>query len=171
MIVKREWKPNDKVKILTCANLIRRKNIDKLIRACENIDNALLTVIGDGKEMKKLKKLSSKVSFLGHLEHRKVIEEMRSSDIFVLPSQGETFGMVYLEAMASGCITVGLKGDGIDGIIKDSENGFLCDLDNISEVIQNIINFENQNEILNNAYNTILNFTQEKACLNYINNL
>ena len=35
-------------------------------------------------------------------EHEKVFDEMKKSDIFVLPSENETFGMVYLEAMASG---------------------------------------------------------------------
>ena len=52
---------------------------------------------------------------------------MRESDIFILPSRNETFGMVYMEAMASGCITVCSKNDGVDGIIRDGINGFLCE--------------------------------------------
>lgn len=171
IIIKKEWKPEKTVKIITCANLIKRKNVDKLILACEGINNIDLTVVGSGKELGNLKKLSSKVKFLGQLSHDRVLEEMRKSDIFVLPSKNETFGMVYLEAMASGCITVGLKGDGIDGIIKDSENGYLCDLDNITGVIEKIINSDDQNMILENSFNTILNYTKEKACLNYLNNI
>lgn len=72
-----------------------------------------------------MKSLDKNVTFTGHLPQHEVYEKMRQSDIFVLPSVGETFGMVYLEAMASGCIVVGTKDDGIDGIIKDGENGFL----------------------------------------------
>ncbi len=171
IITRGVWQVKDRYKLLTCANLIKRKNVDKLIIACEKLNNIDLTVIGDGKELKRLRKLSKKTNFLGHLEHNLVLEEMKKSDIFVLPSVNETFGMVYLEAMASGCITVGLKNDGIDGIIQDGVNGYLCRLDNICEVICRIINSDNQNQILENSYNTILNYTNEKACLNYINNL
>ena len=77
--------------------------------------------------------------------------------------------MVYLEAMASGCVTVGLQKNGIDGIIKDGFNGYLTSLDNIENTISKIINSDN-NEILKNTHETILNYTQEKACLNYLNN-
>ncbi len=165
-IVKREWKPEGKVKVLTCANLIKRKNVDKVIKECEKLD-VDLTIIGDGRELKNLKKLSSKTRFLGWLEHEKVLEEMRKSDIFALPSVNETFGMVYLEAMASGCITVCTERDGVCGIIKDGENGYFWK----AGIIDNIINFKNQNEILKNTYSTILNYTSEKACINYLNNL
>ena len=165
-IVKREWKPEGKIKVLTCANLIKRKNVDKVIKECEKLD-VDLTIIGDGRELKNLKKLSSKTRFLGWLEHEKVLEEMRKSDIFALPSVNETFGMVYLEAMASGCITVCTERDGVSGIIKDGENGYFWK----AGIIDNIINFKNQNEILKNTYSTILNYTSEKACINYLNNL
>jgi len=171
MISKRNWRNSDKIRVITCANLIKRKNIDKVITACENIENIKLTIIGDGIKLNNLRKISSKPEFLGHLSHNKVLEEMRKADIFILPSQNETFGMVYLEAMASGCITIGLKGDGIDGIIKDSFNGYLCNLDSISDVLNDIVHSNNQNQILENSYNTILNYTKQKACQNYIDSI
>ena len=171
-IAKRKWQNKEKYKILTCARLIKRKNIDKIIQACNKIKNVELTIIGDGSEYKYLSKLAGKnVSFRGFLNHDKVLEEMKNSDIFVLPSKNETFGMVYLEAMASGCITVGLEHDGIDGIIKNNKNGYLCNLDNIFEVLNYIINSNNQNEILENSYNTIINYTEEIAALNYLSNI
>ena len=52
------------------------------------------------------------------------------SDVFVLPSVNETFGMVYLEAMSQGCIPIGTSGEGIDGIIENGKNGYLCDRNN-----------------------------------------
>lgn len=171
-IVKREWNPRGKIKIITCANLIKRKNTDKLILACNELENVELTVIGEGEELKKLQRISGKnIRFLGRLPNEKVLEQMRQGDIFVLPSENETFGMVYLEAMASGCITVGLENEGIAGIIKNGENGFLCRLDNIKQTLETIISSGNQNEILTNSYNTIQNYTQEKACLNYLENI
>ena len=79
--------------------------------------------------------------------------------------------MVYLEAMASGCITVCLEDDGIDGIIKDEVNGFTCTTKNVQNTILKIINSAKNDEILANSYNTILNYTEEKAAQNYLSNI
>lgn len=166
-VIKREWEEKEKIKVLTCGQFIKRKNIDKVINACEKFENVELTVIGSGKQ--KLEKLSTKAIFLGQIPHEKVLEKMRESDIFILPSKNETFGMVYLEAMASGCITVCSKNDGIDGIIKDCINGFLCE--DVEEVLNKIINYEDKNFILENSYQTILDFSKVNAAKNYINYL
>lgn len=165
-IVHRNWNPNGRVKVLTCANLIKRKNVDKVIRECENLD-VDLTIIGDGKELSRLKKLSTKPKFLGWIEHDKVLEEMRRADIFALPSINETFGMVYLEAMASGCITVCTENDGAAGIIQNGENGYFWK----DGIIKEIIDAQDKQRILNNSYKTILNYTSKNAAINYLNHL
>ena len=167
LIIKKEWQKKNKYRVLACANLIARKNIDKVILECEKYDNVELTIIGDGKERQKLERLSVKPQFLGRLNHDKVIEEMRKSDIFLLPSRNETFGMVYLEAMASGCITVCSENDGIAGIIKDNENGYFWR----AGIVGEIINSDMQNFVLDNTYKTIINYTQIRACENYIENI
>lgn len=160
--------------ILTCANLIKRKNIDKLILAMKNLEEFELTVIGDGKELKKLKKMASgNVQFLGRLPNKKVLEEMQNTDIFILPSVNETFGMVYLEAMASGCITVCTKGDGIDGIIKDGENGFLCNPtpNSIKETLLKIKTHGNLEQVRENSLDTIKEYSPENCAKNYLKNI
>ncbi len=91
---------------------------------------------------------------------------MRKSDIFALPSVNETFGMVYLEAMASGCVTVCTENDGAAGIIKDRENGYFWREGIIKEIIS-----ADQQKILDNTYLAIQNYTAEKAALNYLDNL
>jgi len=166
------------ISVVTCANLIKRKNIDKLILAINDLDGFELTVIGCGKELKRLKKLAGKnVKFLGQLPNRQVLEEMKKTDIFILPSVNETFGMVYLEAMTSGCITVGTKNDGIDGIIKDGENGFLCEPtpQGIKEVLLKIKtlgeNAENIEQILKNSLKTIEDYTPANCAKNYLKNI
>lgn len=163
---KRNWQPSGKIRVLTCANLIKRKNVDLVIKECENL-NIELRIIGEGKELNNLKKLSSKPVFLGYLPHTKVLEEMKKADIFALPSVNETFGMVYLEAMASGCITVCRKDDGVSGIIKNGENGYFWE----DGIIEKIINSKNQNKILENSYQTLKNYTSLGACKNYLLNI
>lgn len=163
----------DRISVLTCANLIKRKNIDKLILAVNELEGFDLTVIGEGKEYKNLKRLGQNVNFLGRLSNEKVLEEMTKHDVFVLPSVNETFGMVYLEAMASGCITVGTKNDGVDGIIIDGENGFLCEssVEGIKEVLLKIKTSENLDEILENSLKTVRNYNPENCAKNYLNNI
>src|SRR5574344_2179080 len=132
----------------------------------ENID---LTLIGAKIKNKNYK---NNIHIFNYLPHEKVLEYMRNSDIFILPSVNETFGLVYLEAMASGCITIGTKDDGIDGIIKNGENGFLI-FPNVNE-IKNIINHirnidKNELKLLQeNSFRTIQNYTKSKCCDNYL---
>ena len=129
-------------------------------------------MIGDGKERKSLEKIDKNVIFTGRLPHDEVLSKMRDSDIFVLPSVGETFGMVYLEAMASGCITVCTKGDGIDGIIKNGENGFLVapNSNNVKDTLLNIKNLsaEELKSLHTNSFNTIKEYTSSLCADRYL---
>lgn len=162
----------DEIKVLTCANFKKRKNIDKVIEACKKLEGFELTVIGDGKSRKNLEKLDKNVIFTGSLSHCEVLRKMYESDIFVLPSVGETFGMVYLEAMSQGCITVCTKDDGIDGIIKDGENGFLT-LPISTEIRKILLKIKAMDDdslkaMSYNSFQTIQNFTSDKCCYEYL---
>ncbi len=172
--VPKEFEP-DKLKVITCAHFKKRKNIDKLIFALRDIGGVELTVIGDGKSRKHLERLNPNNKFLGGLPNEKVLEAMRGADVFILPSVGETFGMVYLEAMASGCVTVCTKNDGIDGIIKDGVNGFttLPDENSIKDVILRIKSMggDRLNEIRKNSLDTIRLYTQEACSKAYLDNV
>lgn len=161
---------HDKLKVLTCANFKKRKNIDVVIKACKG--NYDLTVVGDGKLRKNLQKLDKNVTFTGRLSNDEVLNEMRKADVFVLPSIGETFGMVYLEAMSQGCITVCTKDDGIDGIIKDGENGFLT-LPNVQDLkltLDKISSLDNNERkvLCDKAFATLSMLTPELCASNYL---
>src|SRR5699024_2075087 len=120
--------------IFIASSMIKQKNIDILIKSFAKVaeeKNVKLKIAVDGTERKNLyrlvreKNLEDKVEFLGYMSREKVFKQMEEADVFVMVSSNETFGLVYLEAMAKGCITIGSKGEGIDGVIKDSENGYL----------------------------------------------
>ena len=167
--------------IMTACKLIPLKNVDVLIKAFAELDfeNLNLTIVGNGKEFKKLKKLSIKkgvakrIKFTGEMSREGVLNEMRKSDVFVMVSSPETFGLVYLEAMASGCITVGSKGEGIDGIIKNGYNGFLVEPRNVSalkDTLERIINLNylDKENILINGLKTASALSEDAVAKKYI---
>lgn len=169
--------------ITTAGSLIKRKNIDLIIKALAKIQykNINLKIIGTGKEEKHLKnlaarcKIQDKVTFTGHISRNEVMQELYKSDIFVLTSDNETFGLVYLEAMTAGNIVIAKKNDGIDGILKDGENAFLIN-PNTNELINCIekiisLNENERNKIINNAKETAKSYSAKSAAENYIKNI
>lgn len=172
--------------VLTCANLIKRKNVDKLILAIRDLDGFELSIIGDGKELKRLKQIGRDCKFLGRLSHEKVLEEMQKADIFMLASVNETFGMVYLEAMASGCVTVCSVNDGIDGIIVNENNGFLTEptVEGIKETLLKIKKWQDSGaekahffgaptleKIRENGIETAKKYSSQFCAKNYLENI
>ena len=137
-IEKKISKKSETLKIVYAGNLIKLKNVDVLIKALQQTEiDYQCEIIGDGIEMENLKALAKhnpKIIFRGRLSREVTIEKMRGADVFVMVSSPETFGLVYLEAMAQGCITVGSRGEGIDGVIVNGENGFLIRPGNVDEL-------------------------------------
>ncbi len=107
------------------------------------------TTRGDGPQRQYLKNLvlnlglEKNVKFIGHLSNENVMEYMSICDLFTLPSYQETLGLVYLEAMAHGKPVIGVKGQGIDGIVEHKRNGMLVepkDIDSLVEGMEYLIN-------------------------------
>ncbi|MGI5977064.1 MAG: glycosyltransferase family 4 protein [Candidatus Limivicinus sp.] len=136
-----------------------------------------LTIVGDGEERNKLeklvreKKLEDIISFKGWLPNDKAMEEMAESEFFLMPSIREGFGIVYLEAMASGCVTIGTENEGIASLIRHGENGFLAapmDVEGIVNIIEYC--FENPEEarhIADAGRTSALSLTWEKNAAEY----
>ena len=131
-----EKEPN---RVTQVGSLIPSKKTDITIRAISLLRGqeiaANLTVIGSGEELDNLKKLCSDLNmdehvlFTGQLPNPQVHKHLAHSAYFVMPSVREGFGIVYLEAMAAGCITIGTEGEGIADLINHGENGFLVPAD------------------------------------------
>ncbi len=101
--------------------------------------NVFLIIGGKGSEKKNLIALSKKlnlsknVSFKGKLSRAEVINEMKQADAFVLSSRFEAFGVVYIEALASGLPIVGTNAGGQQSIFSES-NGILVNSESPKEL-------------------------------------
>jgi phosphatidylinositol alpha-1,6-mannosyltransferase len=86
-------------------------------------------IIGEGDDRTRLEALardvgvSERVRFLGRVELQTLVEIYRMADLFVMPSTGEGFGVVFLEAMASGTPALGLGVAGATDALADGELG------------------------------------------------
>lgn len=156
-------------------HLIKIKHVDITIKAfCkfkkENPD-AKLTIIGEGAERHNLEKLCEQmgvtdVFFLGQLDNASVLSELAKAEYFVMDSYPEGLGIAYLEALSQGCITIGCKSEGISDVIKNGENGFLVEADDVDGVLDNIskcqIDHEYKKEISARAIETVSKLSWER---------
>ncbi len=126
--------------IVFIGRLIRRKAADVLIQACSLLKDRCpgmkIKIAGEGVEMNALKKmvhemrLSGEIEFLGTVRGEEKVRLLADALFLVCPSREEPFGIVNLEALASGLPVVAARVGGIPDIIKDGINGFLIDADN-----------------------------------------
>lgn len=171
--------------IVFAGKIVNQKRINIVLQALSRIKNDVefrFDIIGDGPALKELKNISNQcgindyVVFHGRKSREEVSKYMSEADLFIMVSTNETLGLVYLEAMAQGCITVGSRGEGIDGIIVDGKNGYLVDpynISNISDTIKSIFNSsqKTREKIILNAYNDMKNITDIAMSNKYLNTL
>lgn len=121
-------------------------------------------------------KLDNSITFLGQIDREKIISWYDKSDCFIMISDNEVFGLVYLEAMARGCITIAGSNGGMEGIIKSGENGFLCTPGNVQELTSiikkiNEMSADEKARISENARQTAKKFSDRKVAELYLNNI
>lgn len=119
--------------VMTTSRLVNKNGIDTLIEAMTYVNGSVkLLIIGAGKDEKKLKCLTKKLSlekrvvFMGHINHAELPKYLAIADVFARPSRSEGLGNSFLEAMAVGVPVVGTPVGGIPDFLKDGETGLLC---------------------------------------------
>ncbi|KAG4205190.1 hypothetical protein ERO13_A04G088800v2 [Gossypium hirsutum] len=106
------------------------KSLDFLKSVMDRLPEARIAFIGDGPYREELEKLFTGMPavFTGMLQGEELSEAYASGDVFVMPSESETLGLVVLEAMSSGIPVVGARAGGIPDIIpaeQEGKTGFL----------------------------------------------
>ena len=119
--------------ILGIGRHVPEKGFDVLLRAFAELDRSdvRLVIAGDGPEYPALVKLAAdleiadRVDFPGRTDRGQTVNLFRDCEFFVLPSRHEPFGIVNVEAMASGKAIVASAVGGVPEIVQDGENGVL----------------------------------------------
>jgi teichuronic acid biosynthesis glycosyltransferase TuaC len=139
--------------ILSASNIVPEKGLVYNIEAVRELIskgyNVQYKIVGSGYEENKLKalvekyKLNDVIHFCGRYNRQKTKIAMDECDVYSMPSWNEAFGVVYLEAMASGKPVIGCIGQGIEDIVEDKINGFLVpphSSTDIAKIIEQLIN-------------------------------
>lgn len=151
---------NEKFIFFSLAFLEGEKGFDTLIKSFAKKfkdKEAVLYIGGDGSQRAWLEALTvengvkDQIIFLGALSRDDVSKWMNKCDCFVLPSRYETFGVVYIEALASGRPVIGALNGGAEDIINNL-NGYLIPIDDIDILAEKMIE----------VYDNIESYDEEK---------
>ena len=160
--LRNKFAKNEEAILVHISNFRRVKRVQDVVKIFEKVNSQVpskLLMIGDGPERLKAEQLCRKlgidrqVKFLGKL---KGIEKMLSiADIFVLPSETESFGLVALEAMASKVAVISTNSGGLPEVNIDKKTGYLSDVGDLNKMANDTIHLlkdtEKLNEFKNNA--------------------
>jgi len=143
----RELIASNNEKIITHISNIRKvKRVDDVIEIFDRIQKkipAKLVIVGDGPEKESLENLckkkgiDEKVLFVGN--SHEVDKILCFSDLFILPSEHESFGLVALEAMVCGVPVISSNAGGLPEVNIHGESGYLSDVGNVDEMAENAL--------------------------------
>ncbi len=131
--------PNGEKVLMHISNFRKVKNLPVLLQVFNDVQKhipARLALVGDGPERESVERqaedmgIIDRVDFLGDQEF--VAELLPAADVFLLPSQHESFGLAALEAMACGVPVVGSRIGGLPEVIIHEETGYLCDPNDVA---------------------------------------
>ena len=168
-------------RITYVGRLVSYKNIDSTIRALSEINdiNWEFNIVGEGAQYCELEKLArslnciERIHFFGHIQRNEVMQILKDTHIFVMISKDEVFGLVYLEAMAASSLVVASRNGGVDGIIVDNENGFLCtegDTKELKGILINIMDKDKESlkHIVAKGYERVKDYSDYKVAERYL---
>jgi glycosyltransferase involved in cell wall biosynthesis len=140
---------------LSIANLLPHKGMATLIEAFAAAfaghPETRLAIAGEGPELAKLKSLCAKleisglVDFPGRLSRQQVRAALWAANAFVLASHVETFGVVFIEAMATGLPVIGTRSGGPEDFITN-ENGLLVEPGDVQGITDSLRHMRHNTE-------------------------
>ena len=146
-LVKRRRYANDDERILChISNFRKVKRVEDVLKIFALVNEQVpskLIFAGDGPERNNLERLCrelnlcGRVIFVGKVSDTSHVLEM--SDLFILPSETESFGLAALEAMAVGVPVISSNTGGIPEVNLHGESGYLSDVGNVEEMAENAI--------------------------------
>jgi phosphatidylinositol alpha-mannosyltransferase len=168
--------------ILYIGRLERRKGVKYLLEAFavlqQTVPDAHLIIAGDGPDRQKLEQIVTDlelkgVTFKGYVTDKQKMQLLASADLFCSPAvYGESFGLVLLEAMASGLVTVAGNNSGYSAVLQEMGALSLIDPHNLSDFARRLEVMLNEEELRKVwkkwAKTYVKQFSYDKVVVQYI---
>ena len=144
-------KSKDNFTFLFVGSIGKRKGVEYLIKAFLKLNHKYkdieLILVGSSalstlEYFKQLSNSNHNIKFIGNILPEKVPEYLVYADVFILPSLGEPFGLVNLEAMACGKPIISTNAGGVPDYLKNGQGGFLvepADVDDLAQAMEKFL--------------------------------
>lgn len=145
---------SNKLKLIYAGTVSKNKNIVTTAKACKLLSDqgyeVTYKIIGKITDKKYCNFIDKHpfIKYIPHCQKEELIDHYRSSDVFVMPSKHETFGLVYAEAMSQGLPIIYTKGQGFDGQFKEGEVGYSVQYNSADEIANRVKDILNNYEII-----------------------
>jgi N-acetyl-alpha-D-glucosaminyl L-malate synthase BshA len=167
---KREYAPNGERILIHVSNFRKVKRVEDVVRIFAKVKQAIpskLILVGDGPERTYIEKLcrelglASDVRLLGKIVNPEQI--LSIADLFILPSETESFGLAALEAMASKVPVISTNSGGLPEVNLDGFSGYLSNVGDVDKMAADAIHILKDDVVLNtfkqNAFTQANKFT------------
>ena len=122
------------------------KRVPDTIRIFEKVHKEIpskLLLVGDGPDRSECERLCRELNLCEHIKflgkQEALVELLNAADIFLIPSQSESFGLAALEAMACGLPVVASSVGGLPELVKHNETGFIAEIGDIDRMAKYVI--------------------------------
>jgi len=172
--LKSQFAPNGERIITHISNFRKVKRVDDVLKIFKEINKeipAKLLLVGDGPERQNLEQLCRELEICDHTVMLGKIQNVREilccTDLFLLPSETESFGLSALEALASSVPVVSSNSGGLPEVNKHGYSGYLSNVGDVKEMAANSISILKEDETLarfkKQAHQHSLNFGIENV--------
>lgn len=155
--------PDGEKILIHISNFRKVKRVEDVVRVFEIVAQKIqckLLLIGDGPERKAMEDLCRQIGLCDHIRFlgkQEAVEELLAiSDLFLLPSENESFGLAALEAMACEVPVISSNAGGIPEVNIDGQTGYMCPVGDIKGMAQRCIelleNEDKLNQFRRNAF-------------------
>lgn len=154
---KKHVSPNGEKILMHTSNFRQVKRVSDTIRIFEQIYkevNSKLILVGDGPDRSDCERLCRQLNLCDHIKflgkQDGLIDILNAADVFLIPSQSESFGLAALEAMACGVPVVSSSVGGLPELIRHNESGFIAeigDIDRMSKYVLDLLTNEKKYEL------------------------
>ena len=176
--IKKSFAPNNEKILIHVSNFRKVKRVQDVFKVFIKVNEkipAKLLLVGDGPERYQLEEfcrnqgVCDKVHFLGKLKDTERI--LSASDLFLLTSESESFGLAALEAMAAKVPVISSNTGGIPEVNKHGFSGYLSNVGDIDDMAKNALKILSDDAVLKqfkqNAYQQAKQFDIEKILPQY----